>query len=615
MNGLMGKLLFIDLGSGKIEERLLDEAVARNFLGGYGLGVKILYDEMPAKTDPFAPESMIGFVPGALNDTGSYLAGRFSVVSKSPVTGGWNDASSGGFFGPSLKRTGYDGVFVKGISPKPVYIFIDDGKIEIRDASGLWGKTVADVEKAIWAELGDEKICISQVGIAGERKSLIAAVMNDGHRAAARGGSGAVMGSKNLKAIAVRGSKKPTVADKEAQAGVHKEIMGWQKDGPTKDFVGGFKELGTTMFYEGSVLSGDAAVKNWAGAAVTDMTEEQIKEPFSQERFKKRKYACSSCPIGCGALYEVKEGAADLEHAGRPEYETMGCFGSQLLNSDPLSINICNHICNEYGLDTISAGATIGWAMECYNEGILSKEELDGIELTWGNADAIVKIMEKIAKGEGVGNILQGGSRFAADHFGKGHSALVEASGIEIPQHDARFGPGLARTYLYDPTPGRHVKGGLGPGCGNQPPEIKYNYDVPADADVAGTIGSEIGNAGGFCVFTDFGYPPEAQINLINAVTGFGYSEDERQKLGKRIFILRTAFNLREGIKRGDYTISDRAIGVPPLKEGPLAGVTVDVKKLSDKFFEGMGFDQEGVPLKETLEDVGGLENVIADLY
>ena len=613
MNGYIGKLLFVDLGDGTIEERPLDEAVARNFLGGPGLGAKILYDEMPAKTDVFAPESMIGFVSGSLNDTGAILAGRYTVVCKSPVTNGWNDANSGGMFGPMMRRSGYDAVFVKGISPKPVYLYINDGKAEIRDASALWGKTVQEVEKLIFAELG-EKVCIAQTGVAGERKSFMAAIMNDSHRAAARGGPGAVMGSKNLKALVVHGGQKPTIADKAALDAVNKEILDWQKNGPVNGIVEGFKELGTSVIYVGNIMSGDTSVRNWAGSN-TELTESQINEPMEQGRFRKKKYACAACPIGCGSIFDVKEGDVDIEHGSRPEYETMGAFGSQMLNSDPVSINVCNHLCNEYGLDTISAGSTVAWAMECYNDGTLSKEDLDGVELSWGNKEAIVEIMEKICKGEGVGEILQNGSRFAANHFGKGHHALSDASGIEIPQHDVRFAPGLARTYQYDPTPGRHTRGGLTPQHGNLPPEVKYNYDITGEDDVKGAIAQEILSGGGFCQFSEFALPEGAQLGLINAASGFGYTEEDRRLLGLRIFIMRNAFNLREGFRRDDWTIQDRLIGVPPLEEGPLAGITVDAKKIADNFYKEIGFDQDAVPLKETLEEIGHLESVIHDLY
>ena len=615
MIGSMGKILFIDLGTASIEERPMNETIAGNFLGGLGLGAKILYDEMQPNTGPFSPESMIGFVSGALNATGSLMAGRYTVVSKSPVTGGWNDSSSGGYFGPVLKSSGYDALFVKGISRKPVYIFIDDGKAEIRDASALWGKPVKEVERIIKAEVGGGNVCIAQTGIAGERRSLMAAIMNDGHRAAGRGGSGAVMGSKNLKAVVVRGTKKPAVADRQAQIAANRKITDWQKNGPLSGLVEGFASHGTGMFYESSVLAGDASVKNWAGAALMDLSEEEIGRPSAQESFKREKYSCNACSVGCGAIYDIKAPEGEtIEDAGRPEYETMGAFGSQMLHSDPVSICICNELCNEYGLDTISTGATVAWAMECYENSTLVSDELDGIALSWGSSEAIVAITEKICKAEGIGAVLQHGSRYAANHFGKGHEALVLASGIELPQHDPRWAPGLSRTYRYDPTPGRHVKGGLRPAHGRLPPEEKYSFENTAEGDLDGVISMEIANSAGFCMFSEFALPPGAIGELVHAVTGLFGSEDERRKLGMRIFTIRHAFNLREGFRRADWTLSDRALGIPPLTDGPLSGVTIDEKKLSDAFFERIGFDFDGVPLRQTLVDIGGLDDVIRDL-
>jgi aldehyde:ferredoxin oxidoreductase len=614
----MGKLLFIDLSSGRHETRPLTDELAKGFLGGPGLGAKILYDEMPAHTDPFAPESVLGFVSGALNGTGALMAGRYTVVCKSPVTGGWNDANSGGTFGPRLKAAGYDAVFLKGVSPKPVYVFIDDGEVIIKDASAIWGKTTIETENAIKKEIGDNKLGIALIGPAGERKSRMAAVMNDTHRAAGRGGPGAVMGSKNLKALVVRGKKIPQIADKETQVAVNKEVVTWGKEGPIKEIVAGYSAHGTGVAYESCILCGDASVKNWTGAGIVDISEEDRKAVFApvmDAKYKKKKYNCDSCHIGCGAMYSLEDDEYDLSDTGRPEYETVGMFCSQMLNADPVLLNRCNLLCNEYGFDTISAGGTVAWAMECYNEGILSKDELDGIELTWGNSDAILELTKKICKGEGVGLILQEGSQYAADHFGKGHSALVVASGMEIPQHDPRWSPGLARTYKYDPTPGRHVKGGIGIMYGALPPEVKYNFEDTGEKDLGGVISLEIVNSGGYCLFTSFCMPPGAQVRLINAVTGYNYSQEEANQLGKRMYIMRHAFNLREGMRRKDFKISDRIIGKPPLEKGPQTGVSIDVEKLADNFFASIGFKADGVPAKETLVEIGGLESVIKDLY
>jgi aldehyde:ferredoxin oxidoreductase len=618
MYGYIGKLLFVDLSARTYETRPLDENIARNFLGGAGLGAKILYDEMPAKVDPFSADSILGFVSGTLNGTGAVMGGRYTVVSKSPVTGGWNDSNSGGFFGPMLRKSGYDAVFVRGVAEKPVYILIDDGNVEIRDASDLWGLTTKETEAAIKKIMGNKKFNAALIAPGGERMQLSAGIVNDSHRIAGRGGSGAVMGSKKLKALVVCGDQSVEVADKQKILSLNKSILDWQKNGPVKPVVTAFKRGGTSDDYAGHVISGDASVKNWTGAGLVDMTEEMITPliPVNMDkRWFRKKYACYACPIGCGSIYQINEGDVNIDETGRPEYETAGMFGSQMLNSDPIILNQCNYLCNEYGLDTITVGGTIAWAMECFSIGILSKEELDGIDLYWGNAPAILEITEKICKGIGIGEILANGSVFAADYFAKGHECLVVAGKIEIPQHDPRYGPGLARTYKYDPTPGRHVKGGLGGNCGNQPPEVKFNYDGLAEGDVAGVVLYEIMNSAGLCMFTEFGLPPGADIALINAATGFNYNDEERTILGKRLFAIRHAFNLREGFRRKDATISDRIIGKPPLKHGPLEGVTVDVERMGDNFFRLMGYEQDSMPKKETLEQLGNLENVIRDLY
>lgn len=615
MSGYMGKMLFVNLSTGAIEDRPLPKDVAKNFLGGPGLGAKILYDEMPGGADPFGPESMIGFVTGPLNGTKALFGGRYTVVSKSPVTGGWNDANSGGYFAPMLKKAGYDAVFVNGVSDKPVYIFIDNGKAEIRDASDLWGLTTLATEKLL-GEKHEGKINAALISPAGENLSLIAAVMNDGHRAAGRGGSGAVMGSKKLKAVVVRGNQKVTSADDAAMTATNKEISAQMK-GPMAEVVAAFGTYGTGVGYTASVLSGDASVKNWAGSGVTDYPEE-VAFPVGSiglDKYKTSKYNCSNCPLGCGAFLNVPSERWDLSHTGRPEYETQGSFGSQMLNGDAVSVCVANELCNEYGFDTISAGATVAWAMECYENGIFSKEELDGIELKWGDGDAIVAMTEKMCKMEGIGKILALGSRKAAEVLGKGHEYLVETSGIETPQHDARLAYGLARTYQYDPTPGRHVKGGIGFGVQVPPEGVDYSSTGPQDLE--GTIGVELCNSAGLCLFgLLFCMPPDAMLKLINAGTGFNYTPEELGALGMRMFTMRHAFNLREGIRRKDYNISKRIVESNPPFDGPLAGRKIDHERLADNFFEIMGWNKEdAVPTKESLEKLGGLEKVIEDLY
>ena len=623
IRGFSGKYAFIDLTAQTFEARDFEEDVLKNFVGGPSLGAKMLYDEMPANTPWDAPESIIGFLSGPANGTGPLLAARYTVVCKSPVTGMWNDANSGGYFGPTLRKTGFDAVFVKGISEKPVYIFIDNGEVTFHDASNIWGKTVEDAEHAIKEELGDEKLGIALIGPAGERKSNMAAVMNDTHRAAGRGGPGAVMGAKNLKALVCRGEKKIEVHSKDDIVALNKEIAEWCKSGPISDsMVPLFYNYGTGGIYVGSVLSGDSSVKNWGGVP-SDVTEDELNACSSQEMdkaYRVKKYACNACSLGCGAIYEIKGGKHPIKETGRPEYETNGMFGSGLGAGDPEVVNYGNFLCNEYGFDTISFGATIAWAMECYVNGLFTLEEMGGIDLKWGNTEAIAQMTEAMCKeSTEMGRVLNMGALAAAKHYNRGLEYVMHAGGIEIPQHDPRLSPGLARTYKYDPTPGRHVKGGQGfTMAAHFPPEVKYNFDDPENAvrDIAGVVDAEITNLAGFCLFSDVAMPPGLKPRFLAALTGVDYSDDNARKLGLRSYTMRHAFNLREGMKREDATISGRVIGKPAMTDGPHTGITVEPDKLADLFFKALDWDLDTmVPSKAALEELGGLENVIAELY
>jgi len=611
----MGKLLFVNLSDGNIEVRDLDENDAKNFVGGAGLGAKILYDEMPANADVFGPDSMIGFVTGPLVGTGAFFGGRYTVVSKSPVTKGWNDANSGGFFAPDLKKSGFDAVFVKGISEKPVYIWIDNGNVEIRDASHLWGKTTLETEEALREEIGDPKINAALIGPAGENLSFISTVMNDGHRAAARGGPGSVMGSKKLKALVVRGNQKTEVFDKAKLLELNKSVANWLKEGPGEGMAKGLGTFGTGGMFVSSALSGDAGVKNWKGAGVVDFPEEEAKKVTSSEfdaKYNVGKYACAVCPVGCGAIYKSESEKYPLPHTTRTEYETVGAFGSMLLISDIEAIFMFNHICNEYGLDTMSTGSTIAWAMECYEEGVITKEEFDGIAVEWGSADAVIALLHKIGRAEGCGKWLKGGTQAAADFLGRGHEFLVVASGIEEPQHDSRWAPGRARMYKYDPTPGRHVKGGIGMGQGMQPAEVKHDYQYTGTRDAILLSIEEIANSSGTCSMSGGGMPPGTGVDQISAITGFNYSPADAYLLGLRIFHMRNAFNLREGFRRKDFTLSKRL--TEGTEYGPLKGVSVDVELLADNLFNAIGLTADMLPERMMLKLMGGMDKIENDL-
>lgn len=614
MNGYMGKLLFVNLSTGKCHIETLDEQTARDFLGGPGLGAKILYDKMPPHAQVFGEESMLGFVSGPMNNTKALFGGRYTIVSKSPVTGGWNDANSGGYFGERLKRSGYDAVFVNGISKSPVYLQINDGEVQIKEASDLWGMTVREAEEVLQERHG-KKCGIAMIGPAGEQLSYMAAVMNDGHRAAARGGSGAVMGSKKLKAVVVMGKQKTPVADKGAVRSTNMKLTLCEgKAFITDKYQREFFFYGTGGTYVDSIKTCDAGFKNWTATNLV-YPEEAARRLSSQglKKYKTKKFVCSSCHIGCSVFMKMDTKWGKLETT-RPEYETMGAFGSLMLNTDEKSVCMANDLCNQYGFDTISAGSAIAWAMECYERGILTKEELDGIELTWGNGDAIVELLLKMGKQEGIGAVLAKGSQKAAEILGKGFECLAVANGIEVPQHDPRYLYGLGRTYLSDPTPGRHVKGAVCAVTTDPDFNIETSLCETGEADLAAVENTELMNASGACAF---GYDNAGLGDIIlenlNAVTGFHYSQEEFSSLGQRIFTMRQAFNLREGIKRSDWQMSKRLTA--PSFDTALEDKVLDFEKMTDNLYDALHWTREGVPVREKLQKLGGLEAVIRDLY
>ena len=620
IGGYAGKLLFADLTTKTLEEKPLSEELARNFIGGYGIGARLLYDMMKPGVDPMGPDNILGLISAPLNGAGAFFGGRYTVVCKSPVTSGWNDANSGGFFGPELKRAGFDGVFISGASEKPVYLFVKNGKAEIRDAKKLWGKDCVETEGALIQETGESRLRAAVIGPAGEKGSLMACIINDKHRAAGRGGCGAVMGSKNLKAVAVRGTGKIPVVHPEKIKEINAEILDFMKNGPTVEQVKLFGTFGTGGMTAGNALSGDAPVKNWGGVGIVDLGEESATKlgTFSFDaKYNTKKYACANCPLGCGAHYKVDDGKWPVGETDRPEYETLAAFGAMTLNDDAESIIKCNDLCNKHGLDTISVGCTVSWAIECYENGIFTKKDTEGIALTWGNAEGIVALTQAIADQKGFGRVLALGSAKAAKKLGRGDDYLQTVRGIEVPMHDPRFSPGFARTYQYDPTPGRHVKGGLGIPDFRSTNEVKYGYGDRGAMDVGVTCHTEIFNTAGLCMFGGFSMPQDAATRFMEAVTGWEFKEEDVIRTGKRILNMRYAFNLREGQKPtdSDNALPKRCVGIPPQTEGPLKDITVDHVKLADHFIESMAWDKKTlIPTKKSLENLGGMEDVIRDL-
>ncbi len=643
--GYMGRYAIIDVGTGEVETVEPGDDFYRKYLTGYGLGAAVITERQKPGADPLAPESYLGFCSGLLTGTGAYFSGRYMVVGKSPLTGGWGDANSGGFWSVELKRAGYDALFVTGKSDRPVWINVTDNSIEIKDAAGLWGKDTTETEELIREMLGDKKVRVASIGESGEKISLISGIVTDAGRIAARSGLGAVMGSKNLKAVAVRGTGRVPVADEAGLKALNKKYLaGYRKSDPTDrltlkilHFVSGliartgisvpgktslikeiFKKYGTTGTTAYSGMIGDSPVKNWAGSAIKDFPIDSL-APIADEglmKDHKKRYACQACPLGCGAIFNIQEGRYKGTEGHRPEYETLCGFGTLLLNDDPDSIIEVNEMCNRAGIDTISAAGAVAFAIECFENGLIDKNTTGGLELAWGKADEIVTLTEMIIKREGFGDTLADGVKKAAAVIGRGSEPYaVHAGGQELPMHDPKFDPGHGFAYQCEPTPGRHtiacdlyaelwaIKKTF-PAVKRAVRSAKNRGEKHAALYLGTSNYMQVLNGCGICEFgpmTAF-YP---LVDYLNLATGWNLSADEYLTVGERILNLRKAFNVREGITAEDTKMHGRGYGNPPLAAGPLKGVTLDMESMEKSLFTQAGWDISlGGPNLSKLEEL-----------
>jgi len=664
-DGFFGKVLFVDLSQGKIEEVALPPAIYRETLGGIGLGARVLYERMRPGADPLGAENVLGFVPGLLTGTGVPFSGRFMVVGKSPLTGGWGEANCGGHFGPVLRATGCDGLFVTGISPRPVYLLLDGEQAELRDAGHLWGLDTVETEQRIKEEVG-RTAQVACIGPAGEREALIAAIVTDGGRAAARSGLGAVMGAKRLKAVVVQGTGRVPIHDPQALSRLSDGYRQLFKEkpsslprvlfrllrvfapfmrrlrmkpsgGPAQAIVQVYRTYGTCSGTALATEVGDAPVQNWRGVGARDFPLDRSAHISDDAviQLQVKRYHCHNCPVGCGGIVRLSGDDAG-QHPGRgdprgrpqeghkPEYETLAAFGPLLLNDDLESIVEVNNICNRYGLDTISTGTAVAFALECAEQGLISREEANGLDLSWGNAETIVELVRRIGRREGLGDLLADGVKRAAERIGQGAEAYaMHVGGQELPMHDSRYEPLLGLAYLVDPTPARHtpsISGMVGleslrevfAAEGLVPPG-RYEYEGKGALFALVNRFFQVVSSAGLCMFSLLmGRPPVRE--WINAATGWELNLEELLRIGHRIQVLRHAFNLREGIQPADLSLPARASGNPPLEAGPLKGIALDVGTMVRDYFRAMGFDEvTGTPTRELLASLG-LSGIVKDL-
>jgi len=616
--GYAGRLLKVDLSKGKVSVEKVKPEILRQFLGGVGYGAKLLYDELLAGVDPLNAENMLVFTTGPLTGTRAPGSGFIEVCFKSPLTGIWSESKCGGEWGGTLRKAGFDFLVITGKAKESKYIVIDDGKVEIRPAERLGGQATSQKDKLIKEELKDEKFDIAVIGPAGEELVRFANIMV-GTRAFGRCGAGAVMGSKNLLAIAVKGNGDIPVAKPDRFQIAVKEGNKKVLDATAGK---GMARCGTTGDIPECDYLGDIPTKNWR--ANSWGKGEELYHHFQSENLVRANPCYKGCVLRCGRIARVEGGKWKTpEHEGS-EYESICAFTFFVLNEDMDAAVHATYLCNEYGLDTISTGAVIAFAMDCYERGILSKEEVDGLDLTWGNTDTIVELVREISGRKGIGRILGEGTRRASQEIGKGSELLsMDVKGLEGPAHDGRSGKALAIMYGVGNRGMCHIhtiEGMAYDSLKNDFGLVPYGLPEPKTVDRfaergKGSAAKLLQDFGilpdilGICKFYAYnGLGPPELAELVSSLTGWDIDVNELLKIGERVYNLQRMFNVREGISRKDDLLPERICQIPEF--GKYSSVNEcqikDFERMLDEYYEARGWNSEtGTPTKEKLQKLG----------
>ena len=615
--GYHGKILHVDLTIGSLTVEEPDELFYRVYMGGSAMGLYYLLKNTPPGTDPLAPENTLVLMDSVL--TGVPISGqsRMTAVARSPLTNMVGDSQCGGFWPAELKFAGFDGIVIRGRAEQPVYLWVHDGIAELRDAAHLWGRLTHDVQKAIESEVNDKRAEVLQCGPAGERLVRFAALINMSNRANGRTGMGAVMGSKNLKAVAVRGRQRPEIFDREA----FKVLSKWGAEN-TEDTMLSMTLLGTSQIVRVQQSRGGLPTLNYASGVFDGY--DSISGQTMRNTILKGNDTCYACTVRCKRVVEKEEGPYPLDPVyGGPEYETLSTFGSYCGVSNLEAVAYANQLCNQYGMDTISCGATIAWAMDCFEQGIITTEHTGGLDLRFGNAEVMTQLTEMIAKREGIGDVLAEGSAHAAKRFGpQAEALLITVKGSEMPAHMPQLKRSLALIYAVNPFGADHMSSEhdgsytaynsriaeLGlvnpqPATVLNAEKVRYAFYTQCTYSMLDTL-----NLCQFVFGPDwqlFGLQQTAQ--LTRAVTGWPVTVFELQKLGERRLNMLRAFNAREGFGRDQDTVPRKL--TQPLKGGPSNGlvVTVDeVERAKDIYYGMAGWDvTTGTPQRGKLEELG----------
>ncbi len=614
MHGYMGKILRVDLTGRKIEEQSLGEELARKYIGGTGLAARFIYDEVSPEVEPFSPDNLLVVATGPFQATGIPFSGRCSVNTRSPLTGIWAEANTGGWIGPFLKRTGYDAIIIKGKSEKPAYLLVTDSGVEIKDASGLWGKDAYETEGIIRSELEGNDVRVACIGQGGENLVRYASIINDTGRAAGRSGTGAVMGSKNLKAFAVKGKQSVSVADKERLSQLVRGLK-LGKDGPVSIM---FRKYGTPLMTDAFEPIGDIPFKYWTRADAKRGSETarigaKVGGGSYYRQILTKNYHCYACPLGCGRMVKVTSPEKYAVEGHGPEQETTIAFGPLCMVDDLAAIAKINDMCNRYGIDTIETGSIIAFAMSCYEKGWITKSDTDGIELDWGNADASIAMVDRIGKREGFGNVLAEGLLPAAKEIGHDSINIVmHSKGQAFPMHDPRAFPGLAISYGTSERGACHLHGmGWAEACGlgftpfhiGESAVKKYSLKGQAINTKVSQDIADISDSLIQCQFTLMALITFAtQAELLSALTGWDIDSEELLTTGERMFNLKRLFNCRFGVTRKDDIIPE-LVPVPATSGYVPRGE--ELEKAIDEYYEVRGWTKDGIPTAEKIRELG----------
>jgi aldehyde:ferredoxin oxidoreductase len=599
-HGYTGKILDVDLTASRISEAELDSCLAEDYMGGKGFGAKVLYDQLPPRCDPLSADNILAFATGPLTGTLAPSSGRFEVCTKSPATGLWLDSNCGGYWGPELKFAGYDMLIIRGKAEKPVILVINDNDIEIKPAGDLWGKDAITTHRKIKESFGRE-FKVACIGPAGENGALFAGIISE-YRALGRGGAGTVMGSKNLKAIAVQGSGGISISDPAAFMKTCRESFNELANNP--DTGGGRQKFGTNVILSLMDEVGLHPVRNFQKGKFDGAVK--VHEEAIQAHYVRNK-ACFGCPIYCSKIAEVKQGKYRGSFTEGPEYENVWSFGANCENVDVGAIIQAEYLCDYYGLDGITTGNVVGFLMECVEKGLLTESDI-GFPMSFGNDESIIESIHLIGKGEGPGRLWGQGVKKLAEQIDGARDLAMHVKGLELPAYDPRGSTGMALAYATSDRGGCHLRSWP---IGDELLATEGRMDLVSTEFKAELVKTQqdlfcMVNCSGMCLFATFAVNLKQITPFLHAATGLEVyaSSEEVMKIGERVNNLVRLFNIREGLTRDLDTLPKRFF-TEPLKEGPGRNRVVELDQLIDEYYMVRGWDKAGVPGDEKLKELG----------